>query len=131
MMKRYRVKQEHWEYWGECDENTVVTDDDIAALATTWEKDVAELMEQVEEIKDGTMTLHRLTAATFSDALILDYAQSLVEGVTNIEPATSAIVSRLVEWTRDRGYEISREDAAEVLVALIEEERQHGWDENE
>lgn len=73
----------------------------------------------------------QITADNFSDFLPLDYACSLASGVSNIDSATSAIVGRLVEWTSERGYEISRRDAAGVLWSIVEQETAAGTSNDE
>jgi len=64
-----------------------------------------------------------INAENFADYLTLDYAVALAHGVTLIDSETSAIVSRTVEWCGEQGYEISREDAADVLEFCAEQNR--------
>lgn len=50
-MKQYKIKPEHYDYWGIADENDAVVDmTEIVRLAIEWDTTVAELIEQVEEI---------------------------------------------------------------------------------
>jgi hypothetical protein len=70
-----------------------------------------------------------LTAGNFADHLNLDYAVSLMAGETNVDAETSAVVSRLVEWSAERGYEISRQDAADVLESVAQQQTQDGINE--
>ena len=60
------------------------------------------------------------TAEAFANRLPLDYAQSLAAGYSRDEiNAESAIVSTLQQWSRDRGYEVEPEAAADILRGLI------------
>lgn len=52
-MRTYRIKTEYLELWGDCDEHTRVTDDDVSLLAIVWEKTRDELMPQLEAVDDG------------------------------------------------------------------------------
>lgn len=44
-----------------------------------------------------------------------------MDGETNVDAETSASVTRLVKWAADRDYEISRQDAADVLESVAAE----------
>ena len=52
-MKRYRIKPEHLDEWGEdVTEDYIVTEEELAYLARQWEKPVEELLEDLEEIEE-------------------------------------------------------------------------------
>jgi hypothetical protein len=67
-----------------------------------------------------------INAENFADNLPLDYAVALMDGETNVDVETSAVVTRLVEWSAERGYEISRQDAAGVLESVATQQTQDG-----
>lgn len=53
MEKKYRIKPEFWHLWGDgvgVYDSDVVTMSEIKNLAREWDRDVEELMEQVEEV---------------------------------------------------------------------------------
>ena len=52
-MKKYTVKTEYLPLWGEdADENTIITQDDVARFAADWGIPVDALMKQLEEVDD-------------------------------------------------------------------------------
>ena len=60
-----------------------------------------------------------ITSGNFGYYFHLDYAVALVDGISNID-SDSAIVSKLVAWCADRGHEVSREVALDVLTSLVQ-----------
>lgn len=48
--KLYRIRPEYYDLWGAYEGNDIVSYDTITELAHDWEKPIAELMTQVEEI---------------------------------------------------------------------------------
>ena len=61
----------------------------------------------------------KITAANFDETFPLDYAQSLADGLSNIEPESRS-VSLLMDWCASRGEVVSREVCCEVLESQIE-----------
>ena len=49
-MKQYTVKPEFLPLWGDVDESTVITHSEVERLSVEWEKPIAELLEQLNEI---------------------------------------------------------------------------------
>lgn len=51
-MKRFYIKGENLDQWGSgCDEETIVTEEDVEQLAVEWEKPIDELLDQLIEIE--------------------------------------------------------------------------------
>lgn len=52
MEKKYQIKAEFYEYWGNevNDDNNIVTENRVKELSKIWDVPVEELLEQLEEI---------------------------------------------------------------------------------
>ena len=74
------------------------------------------------------MTTNEINAGNFHETFPLDFPQMLCEGVSNIT-IDSAIVTQLVNWCADRGYEVSREVCLEVLESQVAYLTEKGIDE--
>ena len=61
----------------------------------------------------------QINSGNFCDFFNLDYAVALVDGISSID-SESAIVSKLVAWCAERGYEVSREVACDVLTSTAQ-----------
>lgn len=64
-MKKYIVKFENREMWNTEEDihdesKWIVSEEDISRLAIEWGKDIAELMEQVEEKEEMKMTAYEI-----------------------------------------------------------------------
>jgi hypothetical protein len=59
----------------------------------------------------------QINSGNFCDFFNLDYAVALVGGISNID-SDSAIVTKLVTWCAERGYDVSRDVALDVLTSL-------------
>ena len=66
-----------------------------------------------------------ITVENFADFFNLDYAFALTDGVSNIDE-DSACVGKLISWCSERGYEVSRDIACEVLEEQAECRTQMG-----
>ena len=65
------------------------------------------------------------SADQFQHVLGLDYAVSLIDGLSTIT-IDSAVVSRLVQWSNDRGHIVSRDVCYDVLESQLQGQRELG-----
>lgn len=61
----------------------------------------------------------KITAANFDETFNLDYAVALADGLSNIDE-DSAVVTKLVDWCKLRGHDVSREVCCDVIQSQID-----------